>query len=275
MEAHNQVVPWGINRVFGDEIYSFDTWELKTGTGVGVAVLDTGIDCRHPDLRVVGGVNTVDNTNYCSDRNGHGTHVAGTISALDNDRGVVGVAPDIDLYGVKVLSDNGGGTSASVANGILWAIEQDNVKIINMSLGGGHSLTMERAVADAYEAGVLLVASAGNSGSESVSFPAAYSNVIAVSATNNNDGFASFSSFGSEVELTAPGVSVLSTLPRNSYGSLNGTSMASPHVAGVAALVWGADSSLSNSDVRAVLQNTAQDIELPVKRRDTAWLELI
>lgn len=263
VHAHEQTTPWGIDRVFGNETHSFGTWETASGTGIRVAVLDTGIDENHEDLPALsGGVNTVDDTYYGSDGSGHGTHVAGTVAALDNDLGVVGVAPDIDLYAVKVLGDDGRGTDATVAAGIEWVVDQGNINVINMSLGGGHSLTIQRAVEDAYEAGVLLVASAGNSGPRpnTVNYPAAYPEVIAVSATDENDSFPSFSSRGSEVELSAPGVSILSTLPSNRYGKYSGTSMASPHVAGVAALVWSIDPNLTNIEVREILKSTAEDI---------------
>ncbi len=268
MEAHSQTVPWGIDRVFGDGSYSFPTWNASRGEGIGVAILDTGIYCDHPDLIVIGGTNTIDATGHCSDGSGHGTHVAGTVAALDNNLGVVGVAPDVDLYAVKVLDDGGGGTVASVVAGIEWAVDQD-ISIINMSLGGGHHQTLQLAIQDAYNEGVLLVASAGNSGPRpnSVSYPARYPEVIAVSATDINDGFPNFSSRGSQVELAAPGVSILSTLPANRYGYGSGTSMASPHVAGVAALVRATDPALSNVEIRKILQDTAEDIGLSSDRQ--------
>ncbi len=273
MEAHSQTVPWGIDRVFGDESYSFPTWNTSEGERIGVAILDTGIDLRHEDLEVAGGFATVNcfPPARCArpwdDDHGHGTHVAGTVAALNNEKGVVGVAPNIDLYAVKVLDRNGGGSWADIANGITWATDED-IEIINMSLGGGHSSTVQRAVKYAHEAGVLLVASAGNSGpgENTVSYPAAYPEVIAVSATDINDEFPNFSSRGSQVELAAPGVSILSTVP-GGYETKSGTSMASPHVAGVAALVWATDSDMDNVKVREILQDTAEDIGLSSDRQ--------
>ena len=261
MYAHGQTIPWGIERIEAPAAHS-----VSIGTGIGIAIIDTGIDPRHEDLRVVGGYATVNcfPPAKCAaawdDDHGHGTHVAGTAAALDNDRGVLGVAPEANLYAVKVLDRNGGGTWAGVAEGIIWAADQ-GIEVLNMSLGGGHSSTVQRAVVYAHGEGSLLVASAGNSGG-AVGYPAAYAEVIAVSATDKDDNIASWSSRGEEVELAAPGVSVYSTLPGNKYGTYSGTSMASPHVAGVAALVWATDSTLTNEEVRQTLQKTAEDLGL-------------
>ncbi len=266
--AHSQTVPWGIDRVFGDESYSFDTWGITRGTGIAVAILDTGIDENHEDLpELLGGVTTVDNTHWGSDGSGHGTHVAGTVAALDNDLGVVGVGPKIGLYAVKVLSDGGSGSVSSVVAGIDWAVSMD-IPVINMSLGSGTSSTTLKDACDAaYTAGHLLVASAGNSGNpggrgDNVGYPGAYESVIAVAASTSNDRRASFSSTGPAVELIAPGSNILSTLPVNNYGTYSGTSMASPHVAGIAALMKAANPGLSNSEIRQILRNTAEDLGL-------------
>ncbi len=277
--ATSQTVPWGIERVFGKETYSFDTWKTSKGSGIGVAVLDTGIDTNHPDLSVVEGrrfymVTTGppgqrglrDDNNY-NDVHGHGSHVAGTIAALDNETGVVGAAPEVNLYAVKVLGDDGSGHISAIVGGIEWAVEKD-IPIINMSFGSSsHSQTLKDACDIAYyEKGHLLVSSAGNRGNsegtgDNVGYPANYSSVIAVAASDNSDQRASFSSTGPAVELIAPGVGVLSTVP-GGYASYNGTSMASPHVAGVAALVWAADSGLSNVEVRDLLKNSAENLGL-------------
>jgi subtilisin len=265
--AHSQTVPWGIDRVFGDETYSFPTWNTTRGGEIKVAILDTGIDQNHQDLTVAGGVTTVDDTHWGNDGNGHGTHVAGTVAALDNDLGVVGVAPQVSLYAVKVLSDGGSGSVSSVVAGIEWAVNQ-SIPILNMSLGSSSdSQTLRNACDVAYAAGHLIVSSAGNSGNpggrgDNVSYPARYESVIAVASSTINNTRSSFSSTGPAVELIAPGSSILSTLPGNNYGTYSGTSMASPHVAGVAALAWASNSSLSNSDVRQILRDTAQDLGL-------------
>lgn len=271
--ALGQEVPWGIDRVFGDESYSFDTWRITRGSGTAVAVIDTGIDVYHEDLNVVGGVRfctigpiLYQDDNYYDD-NSHGTHVAGTVAALDNGWGVVGVGPEIDLYAVKVLDASGSGSVSSVVAGIEWSVEQ-GIPVLNMSLGSStHSQTLQDACDAADSAGHLLVAAAGNSGNsdgtgDNVGYPAKYSSVIAVAASDSNDSRASFSSTGSDVELIAPGVDILSTVPGNRYDTYSGTSMASPHVAGAAALAWSADSFLTNVQIRGLLQETAEDLGL-------------
>lgn len=403
--ALEQVVPWGIDRVFGDETYQFGTWDESKGSGISVAVLDTGIDVDHPDLNVVGGrrfytITTGppqkrlrEDDNY-DDVYGHGTHVAGTIAALDNGIGVVGVAPKVALYAVKVLDDTGSGSVSAIVAGIEWAVNND-IPVLNMSLGSTtHSQTLQDACDNAYAAGHLVVAAAGNEGegTDTVIYPAKYESVIAVAASDISDARAGFSSTGPAVELIAPGADVLSTIPwtdensltvegvsyqanyienaartdasgvtgllvdgglatttnnpdwsgkavlvergeisfydkvmnvQNSggvaaviynnepgnfygtlgdgnssdipaisltkedgdwlvgnklevdgtvvslydpntpgYGGSSGTSMASPHVAGVAALVWAAGSGLTNVQIRAILQETAEDLGL-------------
>jgi subtilisin len=256
IEFHAIADSWGIDRVNAPAV-----WGQTTGQGVKVAILDTGIDGNHPNLNVWGGWNTLNNTSDYMDRQGHGTHVAGTVGALNVGR-VVGVAPAARLYAVKVLGDDGSGTAASVATGIQWAAN-NGMNVINMSLGASsHSQTIQNACDAAYNQGLLLVAAAGNSGNRAgtgnnVNYPAAYASVIAVAATDTSNKRASFSSTGPAVEISAPGVSIISTYLNNGYASASGTSMASPHVAGVAALLWAYDGSLSNVALRQLLQQTA------------------
>ncbi|TFB25121.1 peptidase S8 [Filobacillus milosensis] len=257
-KAFAQQTPWGIPHVQGTQSQNSG----YTGSGVKVAVLDTGIDSSHEDLNVSGGYSVFGDSPY-NDGNGHGTHVAGTVGALDNNLGVIGVAPDASLYAVKVLDSNGSGSYSGIAQGIEWSIQND-MDIINMSLGGSSSSSILEDYSNlAYNEGILVVAAAGNSGNywgwgDTVGYPAKYDSVIAVAAIDQNNNRASFSSHGPDVELSAPGVSVLSTIPGNSYDSFNGTSMASPHVAGVAAQVWQAKPHLSNVQLRSLLQQTAQ-----------------
>ncbi len=200
--AHSQTVPCGIDRVFGGEENRLLTWKTSTGFGIGVAILDSGIDGNHEDLTIVGGWNTLKSNEEWGDGNGHGTHVAGTVAALDNGKGVVGVGPEIGLYAVKVLDDGGGGTVSSVVARIEWAAINENISVLNMSLGSGSSSTTLKDACDAaYGAGKLLVASAGNSGNpggrgDNVGYPAAYESVIAVAASTANDTRASYSSTG-------------------------------------------------------------------------------
>jgi len=255
-----QKLPWGVDRVDAD-------LSNHTGAGVKVCVVDTGIDKDHPDLQanIVGGRNfvtkgaTVDPTKW-DDDNGHGTHVAGTIAAVDNTIGVVGVAPSASLLAAKVLNRQGSGYLSDVIAGIDYCV-QNGAKVVSMSLGSSSDVqAFHDAVDAAYASGVLLVAAAGNDYGGAVSYPAAYDSVVAVSATDSADNPASFSNVGPEVELAAPGVSILSTYKGGGYATLSGTSMATPHVSGVAALAWEANPLLTNAEVRALLQSTADDL---------------
>jgi subtilisin family serine protease len=253
-----QTTPWGITRV-GAPVSG------NTGSGVKVAVIDTGIDLNHPDLaaNVGTGVNYVNSAKPPEDDNGHGTHVSGTIGALDNSIGVVGVAPQASLFPVKVLDRRGSGYWSAVAAGITWAAD-NGMQVASMSIGGGYSSTVENACSYADGAGVSLVAAAGNEGdgntsTTEISYPAAFSTVIAVGATNSSDGLASFSNTGSFLAVSGPGVSVFSCYKGDTYATLNGTSMATPHASGVAALLWASLSSPTNASVRSELQSRAQD----------------
>jgi subtilisin family serine protease len=207
------------------------------------------------------------------DDNGHGTHVAGIVAALDNGDGVVGVAPQAELYALKVLDEEGYGYVSDVIYAIQWASDpdgdgsaKDRLDIINMSLGADvGNIFLKWACNLAYRDGLLIVAAAGNYGA--VCYPAAYSSVVAVSATDEEDNLAYFSSTGSQVELAAPGDNIYSTYLNNGYKKLGGTSMASPHVAGTAALVWAMDDFLTNNDVRTQLQSTAEDIGLSTREQ--------
>jgi subtilisin family serine protease len=245
-EPDSQVLPWGVERVGAPG--------SNTGAHIKVAVIDTGIDLKHPDLHVEGDVSFVARTGSGKDDHGHGTHVSGSIAALDNDIGVIGVAPDALLYAVKVLDRRGSGYQSDVALGIRWAAD-NGMHVANMSLGGGHSTVLQNACWYARDEGVLLVAAAGNSGdgkitTAEISHPAGYLIVVAVAATKSGNALASFSnSFPiswdpdvttvlDAVSVAAPGVSIRSTLKGGGYGLKNGTSMASPHAAGVAALLW-------------------------------------
>lgn len=265
-KAIGESVPWGVPHVQGTDSHALG----YTGDGVNVAILDTGIDNTHEDLanNVKGGYSVftdTENSDPFYDGNGHGTHVAGTVGAVDNELGVIGVAHQAELYAVKVLDNSGSGSYAGIAEGIEWAI-LNGMDIINMSLGGSSDSSLLRQYCDlAYTEGLLVVAAAGNSGNrggknDSVGYPAKYESVIAVAAIDKNNNRASFSSTGPAVELSAPGVSVLSTVPGNGYDSYNGTSMASPHVAGVATLVWAAKPTLTNVQLRQLLRDTAVNL---------------
>jgi subtilisin family serine protease len=217
------------------------------GAGVNVAVIDTGIDCGHPDLQTncIYGASFVKGAKPFDDF-GHGTHVAGIIAARNNGFGVIGVAPEATLYAVKVLDRNGSGSWSAVASGVVWAI-QHGMHVINMSLGGSaYSQALADAVKAASDAGILVVSAAGNSGCcNTVLYPAKLPESMAIAAVDVNDQRPSFSSTGIEVDVAAPGVAILSTVPTRSctlcdpsgYRTLSGTSMATPHVTGTAALL--------------------------------------
>ncbi len=229
-----QSLPWGIDRIDAELVWPSG----NTADPIKVGIIDTGISNTHPDLlaNVKGGVNTINPLRSWNDDNGHGSHVAGIVGAIDNTIGVIGIGPAIDLYAIKVLDRNGSGYLSDVIEGIQWAIA-NNIQVVNMSLGTASDIqSFHDAVSAAKTAGVVVVAAAGNSGG-SVIFPAAYPEAIAVSATDQNNVIASWSSRGSEVDLAAPGVSIYSTYKGTGYATLSGTSMAAPHVAGSAALV--------------------------------------
>ena len=250
--------------------YVPQAWRYSQGAGVRVAIVDTGIAARHPDLRVYGGVSYVPGVTSWNDDHYHGTHVAGTVAALANGRGVVGVAPAARLYAVKVLNRNGSGYTSWILNGLAWCLRA-NMHIVNLSLGSVASTHDPRVYSRAYESaglrlrrrGILPVAAAGNSGTTSrpyVGDPARCPSFMAVSAIDCRRRRSSFSSYGPQVEICAPGSNVWSTVPPNGYRQLSGTSMASPHVAGVAALVKARRPAWPGDAIRVHLWRTALDL---------------
>lgn len=250
-------LPWGVRRV-----NAAAAWGATQGEGVKVAVIDTGIDPSHPDLRpnLAGGFNALDpqKPGAWADDQGHGTHVAGTIAAVKDGRGVAGVAPRAKLYAIKVLDADGNGGYSDLIAGIEWAVK-NGIKVANMSLGAEEgSEALERAVAAAEKAGLTIVAASGNSGGP-VSYPAAYDATIAVGASDSRDAAAEFSSRGPEVDLIAPGVRVNSTRMGGGEEALSGTSMASPHAAGLAALAVARGAS-TPAQVRVALYRAAKPL---------------
>ena len=251
-----QQTPWGIAKIRAPEVWVTG----NKGTGIKVAIVDTGIDTAHPDLKVVGGATFVAGTSSYNDDNGHGTHCAGIVAALNNELGVVGVAPEAALYAVKVLDRSGSGYVSDVISGIEWCIT-NNMQVVSMSFGSTSDSTSLHAECDkAYSANIVLVAAAGNNGpgSNTLTYPAKYSSVIAVGATDSNDAVASWSSRGPELSVTAPGVSVYSTYKGGTYATLSGTSMACPHVAGTVALILN-KALHTPAEVKDILQKTAVD----------------
>ena len=288
--AFQETLPTGVNRINAEN-------KTNTGLGVQVAVVDTGIDLTHPDLQanILGGKNCSTGKSY-ADGNGHGTHVAGTIAARkNNDIGVVGVAPEALLWSVRVLNNAGSGSWSSVICGIDFVDSKSparggSIVVANMSLGGSgaddgncgltNSDALHKAICRAVKDGVTFAVAAGNSGVDLKGFvPAAYNEVIAVTALGDSDGrpcgtgvptsysaddtFASFSNYATLPEdlgrvLAAPGVSILSTWRGGGYNTISGTSMASPHVAGAAALYLATHPFATPASVREALRAAAE-----------------
>ena len=273
---------WQYNNANDADIDAFEAWNISSGSSsIPIAILDTGIDQSHEDLKS----KIAKNTNHSrsstvDDRYGHGTHVAGSAAAAtNNSTGVAGTCPDCNLYNVKVLGDTGSGSDSSVANGTTWSAD-NGAKVVNMSLGGSGSNTLQLAVDYAWNKGVVLVAAAGNDDVSSRQYPAAYDKVIAVGSTDKNDLKSSFSNYGSWVDVAAPGSSILSSAPDQlniiwkrgvKYGTISGTSMAAPHVAGVAGLVWSTNGT-SNQDVRTKVEGSIKDKTVLASGNDgTNW----
>lgn len=287
--AASQSTPWGIKAIYNNSSIT----STSGGGGINIAVLDTGVNTNHPDLRnnveqckdfTVG---TTYTNNSCTDRQGHGTHVAGSALADGGTgNGVYGVAPDADLWAYKVLGDDGSGYADDIAAAIRHAGDQAtalNTKVvINMSLGSsGESSLITNAVNYSYNKGVLIIAAAGNSGpyQGSIGYPGALVNAVAVAALENkvqNGTYrvADFSSRGyswtdgdysiqkGDVEISAPGAAIYSTWYDGGYATISGTSMASPHAAGLAAKIWAQYPTASNVDVRGELQYRAYENDI-------------
>ena len=268
---------WGVKRVGSGTVHDGG----NKGTSVKIGIIDSGVDYNHQDLNAVyaGGHDFVNNDTDPNDVYGHGTHVAGTACAEDNGLGVVGVAPGCALYSLRVLNDSGSGSWGTTIAAMDWAV-LNGLQVVNLSLGSSQNpgSTVKAAFDNAEAAGLVIVAAGGNSGTpngkgNNVIYPAKYASVIAVAATDKNDTRPSWSSTGEEIELAAPGVSVLSSWndgdsPHNPQPSIldgdwykegSGTSMASPHVAGAAALIIAAGVT-NNDEVRLILNSTADDI---------------
>jgi subtilisin family serine protease len=280
VHAFDQTLPTGVNRVDADKNSWADIDQNGGTINANVAVLDTGI-AKHRELTIAGGKAWVGKT--YSDGNGHGTHVAGTIGAKDNTTGVVGVAPGARLWAVKVLDNNGSGSFSDVICGLDWVYaHRDTIDVINMSLGGdataedqnpcGPTTTpLHRAICSVVDGGVTVVVAAGNDGKNAAkTVPATYEEVITVSTfrdlngrpggggksrqcgSRGDDTFAGFSNFGQDVDIAAPGVCIRSTWLGGKYQTLDGTSMATPHVTGAVALYIANNPGATVSDVRTI-----------------------
>ncbi|MBI2761935.1 MAG: S8 family peptidase [Chloroflexi bacterium] len=247
-----EILPWGVHRINAPRVWS----RGYLGQGVRVAVVDTGVG-PHIDLALpVAGATFVPGSISANDDNGHGTHMAGTILARRNGIGVVGVAPKASLLRAKVLDRTGRGTDIQVAAGIVWAANQ-GADIINLSLGGSFSPVVQRALAYARSRRVTLCAAAGNDFCRPVLYPARDPLCIAVAATDPTNGRTQFSNCGRELDLCAPGINILSTFLANSYRALNGTSVATTHVTGAAALLLSRAPGLNPARLQKHLERSA------------------
>lgn len=247
-------------------IGSAAAWDKARGTGVVVAVNDTGVDCSHPDLqgKCLRGYDFVSDDTDPRDDHGHGTHVAGLVAAVTNNAvGGAGSGPEATVLPVKVLGAGGSGNMSWIASGVTWAAD-NGVQIINMSLGGRFtSSALRDAIAYAVGKGVTVIAAAGNESTSNPSYPAAYPGVISVAATDRQDRLAEFSNYGDNLDVSSPGVGILSTVRGGSYQAWNGTSMAAPIVSGVAALLKAQGPCRSPQDIENVLESTAKDLGSP------------
>lgn len=276
VQVEGQTTNWGYDRL---NIANRVPTSL-TGEGVKIAIVDSGVDTSHPDLKVAGGtcvLDIVDDPFGCynsyEDDNGHGTHIAGIIAAQDNDIGVLGIAPDASIYAVKALDSLGYGTTSSIMSALDWSIKNE-MDIVNLSLTtSNNDLALKEMVKKAYRSGILVIAAAGNKGNatgleNNVLYPAKYDEVIAVSALGKDNKLIATSSVGNEIEFTAPGGLIYSTLPlehdsygaRDGYGSMSGTSMASPFVTAMSALYMEKYPTYTNEQIRELLQNNALDL---------------
>ena len=240
-----------------------------TGKNIKVAILDTGIS-PHSDLKIAGGVSTVDYTSEYVDDNGHGTFVAGVIGALNNGKGLIGQAPDAKLYAVKILDKQGSGTTEDLAEGLNWAIQQ-NVDIINMSISFPEaSPAVEQMLQSAHSKGILMIASAGNHGTadaaaDTVEYPARSSEVMGIITVDSQLERADFSASGSEADVAAPGVSIISTANNGKYELRDGTSVSAPFVTGLAAVLKEAYPNSTNEQIRQAISSNAVDLGAPGK----------
>lgn len=263
----------GLMRIPNDPYYSQQwhhamidsprAWDFSLASGVTVAIVDTGVNCNHPDLsgNCVAGYDFVNNDNDPNDDHGHGTHVAGISAALtDNGVGIAATGWAARIMPMKALDRTGNGSHSAIANSIVWAVDR-GADVINLSLGGFFtSSTLSSATAYAIDRGVTLVAASGNQNTSNPTYPAAYPNVIGVGATTQADRRASFSNYGSYVDVSAPGVAILSSVRDGGYQAWSGTSMASPVVAGVAALLVGQNPSRTPATIETILEVTAEDL---------------
>lgn len=261
------IIPWGVRHIRAPL-----AWKKTRGERIRIGVIDTGADYTHPDLRhcLSRGVNILNRYLPPNDDNGHGTHIAGTISAFTRGRGMIGVAPLAFIHPVKAFDQLGSAFVSDIIGGIEWCIEND-MDIINMSFGmKTYSKALEAAIRAAHQSGIIVVASSGNEGKRgTIDYPARLPQVIAVGATTRHGRIAPFSNAGKQIDIYAPGEKIYSTWVRGRYNELSGTSMATSHVSGVVALMLSRNPTLSMQQVKTLLKKHGRPIPKPGRQTIT------
>ena len=266
VKISEQEKDWGYKEVLAP-VSKQSGW---TGKGVKIGIIDTGVQMDHPDLKIVGGTSVIGAGGSYHDEEGHGTHVAGIIGAQDNEIGIVGVAPEAEIYAIKALNDVGVGNVSNIIAGIEWAIQHE-MDIINLSLTAPKgNETLEKAINAAYQQGILIIAASGNAPTWSapqtdVLYPARYENVIAVGSINRDREKSAFSYFGPSLDFVAPGEDIYSTFIHSEYASMIGTSMATPYVTGIAALYHQAYPNYNDVEIVNMMKVNASDLGEPGK----------
>ncbi|WP_188497816.1 S8 family peptidase [Pullulanibacillus pueri] len=275
-------IPEGITMIHAPEVWD----QTQQGQGAVIAVIDTGIDKDHPDLKtqIIGGRDFTGTGDF-DDDNGHGTHVSGTILAAANGQGVAGVAPKAKVLALKALDAQGSGEESWINAALRYAInwtgpQGEKVNIISMSLGGPADPQEHRLIQRAVQNNILVVCAAGNSGdgnpnTDEQSYPGAYPEVVEVGAVDFQRNIADFSNTNSEIDLVAPGVNIISCYPGGRYAQMSGTSMATPHVSGAAALLRHNLQDKSERKLYAELIKHTTDLGLSRNAQGNGVLDLV
>jgi len=266
-------IPWGVQQVKAPQV-----WSITTGHRIKIGVIDTGADFGHPDLKhsLARGINLLNRSSLPYDDNGHGTHIAGTIAAANQPRGMIGVAPRATIYPVKAFDHNGSAFVSDIILGIEWCI-RNRMNIINMSFGmKTRSKALLNAVNNAYNAGIIIIASSGNDGKrKSIDYPARYQQTVAVGATNKLRRIAQFSNRGAFIDIYAPGDKIHSAWLKGKYNEMSGTSMATSHVSGAVALLLAHKPGLSPAEIKTILKRSMQPLKGTKAPRITGELDIM
>jgi subtilisin len=253
-------IPWGVSQIRAPEV-----WSRSTGRRIKIGLIDTGVDYSHPDLQhsIYGGINLIHRQLLPMDDNGHGTHIAGIISAATEKSGIIGVAPHGAIHAVKAFDYNGSAFVTDIIQAIEWCVRY-RMDIINMSFGmKSHSKALEAAIRHAVLSGKVVVASSGNNGKmNQMDYPARFPQTIAVGASTQNHKIAKFSNRGHRIDIYAPGEQIYSTWLHGKYHVMSGTSMATSHVTGVIALMLSVNPGLSPRQIKTILQRNANSLGL-------------